>query len=66
MMTNLNLNNNLLRQFFNNPLFNQAQRMAQGKTPQEIEQIARNLCAEKDLNYEEALSAFQNYMKGIM
>lgn len=58
--------NNLLRQFFNNPLFNQAQRMAQGKTPQEIEQIARNLCAEKGLNYEEALSAFQNYMKGIM
>lgn len=63
MMTNPN---NLLRQFFNNPLFNQAQRMAQGKTPQEIEQIARNLCAEKGLNYEEALSAFQNYMKGIM
>ena len=63
MMTNLN---NLLRQFFNNPLFNQAQRMAHGKTPQEIEQIAKNLCAEKGLNYEEALSAFQNYMKGIM
>ena len=63
MMTNPN---NLLRQFFNNPLFNQAQCMAQGKTPQEIEQIARNLCAEKGLNYEEALSAFQNYMKGIM
>lgn len=63
MMTNLN---NLLRQFFNNPLFNQAQRMAQGKTPQQIEQIAKNLCAEKGLNYEEALSAFQNYMKGIM
>lgn len=62
----INLNNNLLRQLFNNPLFNQAQHMAQGKTPQEIEQIAKNLCAEKGLNYEEALSAFQNYMKGIM
>lgn len=63
------MNNNFnmfLAQFVNNPLFIQAQKMGQGKSKEEIEQIARNLCAEKGLNYDEVWSAFQNQMKGLM
>ena len=41
---------------YNHPLFNMAWKMAYGKSKEEIEQIAKNLCAEKGLNYDEVLS----------
>lgn len=63
---NLNNNNNIIQALSNNPLFYQAQRMCQGKSKEEIEQIARNLCNERGLNYDEALSSFQKQMKGFM
>lgn len=59
-------NNNQFQQIFNQPEFKQAQRMAQGKTPQQLEQTARNLCREQGLNYEQVLSQFYNAMKGLM
>lgn len=33
--------------------------MASGKSPQELEQIARNLCQQRGLNFEEAWQMFQ-------
>lgn len=40
--------------------------MCHGKSKEEIEQIARNLCNERGLNYDETLSSFQKQMKGFM
>lgn len=62
----MNMNNILLQQLQQNPYFGIAQRMTKGKSKEEIEQVARNLCAEKGLNYDEVLVAFQNQMKGFM
>lgn len=49
----------LMAQFQQNPLFKRAEEMAKGKTPQEIEQIAINLCKQRGLNFDEALQQFK-------
>jgi hypothetical protein len=41
------------------PLFKRAQQMASGKTPAECEQIARNICREKGVDYDTALNQFK-------
>lgn len=53
----------LMGQFGNNPLFSRAQQMAQGKSPQEIEQIARNLCQQKGVDFDQAKAQFQKQFK---
>ena len=50
----------MLQNLNSNPLFQQAQRMAQGKSEVEIIQIARNICREKGINFDEAYSIFQS------
>ena len=40
-------------------LFNRAQQMASGKTDSELEQIARNICATKGLEFDAAFQQFQ-------
>ena len=40
-------------------LFNRAQQMASGKTDSELEQIARNICATKGIDFDEALKQFK-------
>lgn len=42
-----------------NPVFVQAMKMAQGKNPQELEQIARNICKERGLDYDQMFSQFK-------
>lgn len=49
----------LMAQFQQNPLFKRAEEMAKGKSPQEIEQIAINLCKQRGLNFDEALQQFK-------
>ena len=49
----------LLQQMMSSPLFNQAQQMADGKTPAELEQIAKNICASKGVDYNEAVNMFK-------
>lgn len=59
---------NLFQMFQNlnsNPLFLQAQKMANGKTEQEILMIAKNICKEKGIQFEDAYQQFQNLMKGM-
>lgn len=51
----------LKRQLSSNPLFNRAEQMAAGRTPQELEQVAKNLCQQKGLDYNEALAQFKQY-----
>ena len=50
----------MLQNLNSNSLFQQAQRMAQGKSEAEIIQIARNICREKGINFDEAYSIFQS------
>ena len=40
-------------------LFNRAKQMASGKTDSELEQIARNICATKGIDFDEALKQFK-------
>lgn len=65
-MMNNNLNPMFILQNLNsNPLFAQAQRMAQGKSEQEIMMIAKNVCQEKGIDFDSALSNFKSMMKGF-
>lgn len=54
-----NNNNSPISLFSNNPLFARAQQMAEGKTPEELQQIAINICKEKGLDLEQMLKQFQ-------
>ena len=42
----------------NNPLFKRAQEMANGKSEQELEQIAKNLSQQRGINLDEAKNQF--------
>lgn len=49
----------------NNPLFKRAEEMAQGKSEQELEQVARNLCKQRGIDIEQAYKQFQAFMGGM-
>lgn len=51
--------------FTSNPLFQQAQKMAQGKSEAELMEIARNICLSKGIDYDSAYAQFKNLMKGM-
>lgn len=44
----------------NNPQFQQAMNMAQGKTPEQLQQTAMNLAKTKGVDFQELLKMFQN------
>lgn len=50
----------------NNPMFQRAQQMAQGKTEQELQQTAQNLCNQMGIDMEEARKQFENEMPKIL
>lgn len=50
-----------LMNILSNPLYARAQQMANGKSPEQLEQIAKNICKEKGINYEQAMSQFQSF-----
>lgn len=56
---------NLPQNLVANPLFQRAQQMAQGRSEQEIMQIAKNICNEKGINIDTAWNQFQEQMKGV-
>ena len=64
-MTQLSSNNleQLRKQFANNPLFSRAEQMASGKNPKELEQIAKNLCQQRGIDFDEAWKMFQQQFK---
>lgn len=55
----MKMNNN----FSNNPLFQRAQQMAQGKNEQQLEQTAENLCRQRGIDMQQALKQFQQFKK---
>lgn len=52
----------MTQQLQNNPLFQRAQQMAQGKSPRELEQVARNLCQQRGIDLDSAMSQFKQMM----
>lgn len=62
-MTQNNLEQMLRKQFANNPLFSRAEQMASGKSPEELEQIAKNLCQQRGIDFDEAWKMFQQQFK---
>lgn len=42
-----------------NPLFARAQQMAKGKSSSELEQVAKNLCKEKGIDFDQAVQQFK-------
>ena len=47
-----------------NPLFKRAQQMAEGKTPEQLQQVAQNLCQQKGIDLNQALQQFQSQFGG--
>lgn len=60
MMTNNNPLS-ILSNMQNNPLFSRAQLMAKGKSDTELEQIAKNICKEKGIDYAQAMNIFKQF-----
>ena len=50
--------------FQQNPLFKRAQQMAEGKTPEQLQQVAQNLCQQKGIDMNQALQQFQAQFGG--
>ena len=46
------------------PLFKRAQQMAEGKTPEQLQQVAQNLCQQKGIDMNQALQQFQSQFGG--
>ena len=55
----------MLQQLNSNPYFQQAEKMAKGKSEKEIIEIASNICREKGINIDEAYAQFKSFMKGM-
>lgn len=49
----------------NNPLYKRAEQMAQGKSENELKQVAINLCKQRGIDIEQAYKQFQNFMGGM-
>ena len=60
MMTNNNPLS-ILSNMQSNPLFSRAQLMAKGKSDAELEQIAKNICKEKGIDYAQAMNTFKQF-----
>lgn len=50
-----------LMNILSNPLYARAQQMANGKSSEQLEQIAKNICKEKGVDYEQAMHQFQSF-----
>lgn len=57
--------NNMMSQLQSNPLFQQAQQMAQGKTSEQLRQTCMNLCRSKGLDFDQAWNQFQSQFPGM-
>lgn len=63
MMRNMQNPQQMMQGMFqNNPLFQRAQQMAQGKSEQELEQVARNLCQQRGVDFEAMKQQFQGML----
>lgn len=59
------LSNMMMSRLQNNPLFVQAQQMAQGKSPDELRKTCENLCRQRGIDFNQALNQFQSQFPGL-
>ena len=62
-MNHLTFNNFLNEQITSSPLYTRAQEMANGKSPRELEQVARNICEQKEKSEQSIEQVYQKYIK---
>lgn len=55
----------MMSRFQGNPMFQQAQQMAQGKSPEQLKQTCMNICKSKGIDFEQAWSQFQSQFQGM-
>ena len=55
----------MMNQLNGNPLFQQAQNMAQGKSPEQLKQTCENLCRQKGVDFNAAWNQFQSHFPGM-
>lgn len=55
----------MMNQMNGNPLFQQAQNMAQGKSPEQLKQTCENLCRQKGVDFNAAWNQFQSQFPGM-
>lgn len=55
----------MMNQLNGNPLFQQAQNMAQGKSPEQLRQTCENLCRQKGVDFNAAWNQFQSQFPGM-
>lgn len=61
----LNPMNLMMSQLNDNPMFRQAQQMAQGKSPEELKQTCKNLCKQRGISFDDAWAQFQSQFPGL-
>lgn len=44
----------------NNPMMKRAMEMSNGRSPEQIQQVCRNICEQRGLNYDQMLQQFQS------
>lgn len=59
------MNKQIEKIFGSNPMFQRAKQMAQGKSENELKQIANNLCKQRGININDAYKQFQAQMQGM-
>ena len=47
----------------NNPMFKRAVQMMEGRSPEEMEQVLRNVCQQKGLDYDQMKNMFNSNQK---
>lgn len=57
--------NQMMTQFQNNPMFQQAVNMARGKSEAEIKQTCINICRSKGIDFDQAFQQFQFQFTGM-
>lgn len=62
---NLNPMSLMMNQMNSNPMFRQAQQMAQGKSPEELKKTCENLCKQRGINFDDAWAQFQSQFPGL-
>ena len=55
----------MMSQLNANPMFRQAQQMAEGKSPEELKQTCKNLCKQRGINFDDAWAQFQSQFPGL-
>lgn len=55
----------VMNQLNSNPMFRQAQQMAEGKSPEELKQTCENLCIQRGISFDDAWAQFQSQFPGL-